>query len=112
MAKYYVQSGTLSTVVESDSSRRAAMWAVHQAMQQVLPVEDGEGLSPSAKSESMGHNGIAVLAESVSVSEHGFRSDTAQIIPTMEIVSEWNEMCATLNRLEKLLQQGISATAA
>lgn len=112
MAKYYVRSGTLSTIVESDSSRRAAMWAVHQAMQQVLPVEDGDTVSPSAKSEAATHNGIAVLSDSVSVSEHGFASEHVQVIPTMEIVSEWNEMCATLNRLEKLLQQGIAATAA
>ena len=40
MAKYYVQSGTMRSVVEAESSRKAALWAVHQAMRQVLPIED------------------------------------------------------------------------
>lgn len=111
MAKYYVQSGTLRTVVEADSSRRAAMWAVHQTMQQVLPIESNDH-SPSNKSEAAENQGLAVLSDVVFVSEHGFSSDRSQAVPTMEVVGEWNEMCAALNRLEQLLQQGISATAA
>ena len=39
MSKYYVQSGTMRTVVQAETTRKAALWAVHQAMQQVLPME-------------------------------------------------------------------------
>ena len=38
MSKYYVQSGTLKMVVHSASEDRAALWAVHQVLAQVLPV--------------------------------------------------------------------------
>ena len=48
MAKFYVQSGTFRSVVAADSARKAALWAVHQVMQQVLPTdEDTDSLSAS-----------------------------------------------------------------
>ncbi|MGB7344112.1 MAG: hypothetical protein WBD20_07855, partial [Pirellulaceae bacterium] len=76
MAKYYVQSGTMRSVVQAESSRRAALWAVHQAMQQVLPMEDADDVTPQSKSDQANQTGVAVLSRTVHVSEQGFdRSD-------------------------------------
>lgn len=100
MAKYYVQSGTLRTIVQAESSRRAALWAVHQAMQQVLPMESE---SMNVSSEQIGDGGVAVLSGKVSVSERGFDNSDATSMPTLEVVKEWNDMAMTLDRLERML---------
>ena len=101
MSKYYVQSGTMRSVVEAESSRRAALWAVHQAMQQVLPIED-EQLTTTEREHS-GEKTLAVLSGRLRVSQSGFdRPDATQML-TMEVVNEWNQLITTLDRLEKML---------
>ena len=95
MSKYYVQSGTLRTVVCAESTGKAAIWAVHQAMQQVFPIDQE---TPSAGPRS-------VLAREVLISERGFDRDDATCLATMQVVSQWNEMVATLDRLEKMLHR-------
>ena len=103
MAKYYVQSGTLRTVVQAESSQKAALWAVHQAMRQVLPIEDQVEQTPQAKSEQVSGKGIAVLSGRVTVSERGFDRSDGKSWTTLEVVSQWNDMVTTLDRLERLL---------
>lgn len=103
MAKFYVQSGTMRNIVQAESSRKAALWAVHQAMQQVLPIEHPEDQSPAVKGQQMAQRGVTVLSGTVKVSELGFDQIDAAILPTMEVVAEWNQMVTTLNRLERLL---------
>ena len=103
MAKFYVQSGNMRSVVEAESSRKAALWAVHQAMQQVLPMEDELPLASSSQTETQPEKKLSVLAGKVRVSGTGFdRSDAAQM-PTLEVVGEWNQLVSTLDRLEKML---------
>jgi hypothetical protein len=101
MAKFYVQSGTMRSVVQAESTRKAAIWAVHQAMQQVLPMETED--CPQTTSEKVGSRGVAVLAGKVSVSERGFDAEDASSMPTMEVVAEWNQMVTTLDRLQRML---------
>ncbi len=98
MGKYYVQSGTLRTVVQAESGRKAAIWAVHQAMQQIFPL-DGP---PSTGDE----HPAAVLHAKVRVSERGFdRADAGQLT-TLAVLAEWNEMVTALDRLQRLLHHG------
>lgn len=103
MAKYYVQSGTMRSMVQAESSRKAALWAVHQAMQQVLPMEDDSSESTEAKSEKVSVGGVAVLSGKVTVSERGFDRDDSITLRTMEVVTEWNQLVTTLDRLERML---------
>lgn len=103
MAKYYVQSGTMRSVVEAESCRKAALWAVHQAMLQVLPIEDEGGQSPETKSERAATSGVSVLSGRVNVSERGFDRGDAASLPTLEVVTQWNQMVTTLDRLERML---------
>ncbi len=95
MAKYYVQSGTLRTIITAESTRKAAIWAVHQVMQQVFPI-DGTCNEPEDTPAS-------VLSSNVRVSEQGFDRSDALVTPTLEVVSQWNEMVSTLDRLERML---------
>ncbi|MFG0266895.1 MAG: hypothetical protein ACF8AM_17355 [Rhodopirellula sp. JB055] len=125
MAKFYVQSGTFRSVVAADSARKAALWAVHQVMQQVLPTdEDTDSLPASATNQTSanrnsasqatgaspdrdsGSTPVAVLDGRVRISERGYdRNDCAEM-PTMEVVAEWNQMVLTLDRLQQMMRHG------
>ncbi|MGB7328279.1 MAG: hypothetical protein WBD31_25610 [Rubripirellula sp.] len=105
MAKFYVQSGTVRTIVQAESSRKAALWAVHQTMQQVLPVADDMDQTATSKTDRANQQGFSVLASQVSVSERGFDRADGVTMPTIEVVAEWNQMVTTLDRLERMLYQ-------
>ncbi|MFG0256111.1 MAG: hypothetical protein ACF787_13615 [Rhodopirellula sp. JB053] len=111
MAKYYVQSGTFRRVVAADSSRKAALWAVNEVMQQILPTEEaevGERSRCSAAHSERCHEKepeqkVTVLSAKVRVGERGFDRDDANEMSTMEVVGEWNQMAMTLYRLQEML---------
>ncbi|MCM2370498.1 hypothetical protein [Aporhodopirellula aestuarii] len=111
MAKFYVQSGTFRRVVAADSSRKAALWAVHEVMQQILPTEEGSvsrlGNTPAAQSQHERDEApvqnMTVLSGVVRVNERGFDRHDASELPTMEVIGEWNQMAMTLERLQQLL---------
>lgn len=120
MAKFYVQSGTFRSVVAADSTRKAALWAVHQVMQQVLPTDEDTDSLPHATADTTssqptspiqnhdrldGSTPVAVLDSRVRISERGYdRSDCAEM-PTMEVVAEWNQMVLTLDRLHQMMRR-------
>ncbi|MCC9599227.1 hypothetical protein LOC67_01550 [Stieleria sp. JC731] len=109
MAKYFVQSGTLRTTVDAENGQKAALWAVHQAMQQVLPVDDEQHTSHS-KATSISETGPSVMDHHVTVSELGFDDAHPVRFPTMDVVRQWNEMLVALHRLEQLLgDHGLAA---
>lgn len=104
MAKYYVQSGTMRSIVEAETSRKAALWAVHQAMQQVLPMDEQEQGGPHVRdSDPLRERPLAVLSGKLRVSSCGFDRGDAMEMVTLEVVGEWNQMVTTLNRLERML---------
>ena len=105
MAKYYVQSGTMRSVVQAESSRKAAIWAVHDAMQQVLPMDDQTGDTAETKSEKVAREGVAVLSARVTISERGFDRNDGVSMTTLDVVAEWNELVTTLDRLERMLHR-------
>lgn len=103
MAKFFVQSGTFRSVVEAESSRNAAIWAVHQAMQQVLPMEQEHADWAGDESPSLPEKPLAVLSGRLRVSQRGFDQADATQMPTLDVVGEWNQLVTTLDRLEKML---------
>ena len=117
MGKFYVQSGTMRVVVQAESSRKAAVWAIHQAMQQILPMTDSAsvgaetGADPENRIFDAPARQVEVLAEEVTVSERGFDREDASVIPTMDAVTEWNQMVTTLARLERLLYPAVASAA-
>ncbi len=106
MAKYYIQSGTLRTVVQAESRRKAAIWAIHQAMQQVLPIDQADGETPESKSARAEVAQIAVLDAQVQISERGFDRDDASLMETIDALGEWTQLVTTLDRLERMLHHG------
>ncbi len=103
MAKFYVQSGTLRTVIDSPDVDRAALWAVHQAMQQIVPIDCETELGPDEKAQKLTGTGMIVLGDRIEISEVGFDRDDAVKIETFDAFHEWYCLVKALDRLEKLL---------
>ncbi len=103
MAKFYVQSGTVRTVITADDCEKAALWVVHRTMQQVVPVYDDSELSPNEKGEVAVVQGIMVLGNSVQISEQGFDREDSVKLDTFDLVVQWHQLMVALSRLEQLL---------
>ncbi len=102
MAKFYVQSGNVRTLISAEDTEKAALWAVHCAMRQVVPVYEDEELSPAEKSQLSIVGGVRVLGNTITVSEVGFdRSDAVQL-DTFEMLVQWHQLMIALSRLEAL----------
>lgn len=104
MAKFYVQSGNFRRVVAAESCQKAALWAVHEVMQQILP-STGEGTSQQTET-------MTVLSARVRVDERGFDRHDARELPTMEVMGQWTEMVMTLDRLQQMLDGNPPTTPA
>jgi hypothetical protein len=103
MAKFYVQSGTLRTVIDSVDVDRAALWAVHRAMQQIVPFEGENEAKPNEKSLHLKEAGFIVLGDTIEISEIGFDHDDAVRVETFDAFHEWHCLAQALDRLEKQL---------
>jgi hypothetical protein len=103
MAKYYVESGTLREVIQADDARKAALWAVHRSMQQILPMYDDPAMSACEKSQTAQLQGLFVLDDEIQLSEVGFDREDAQRFATFDVVTEWNQLMIALARIEQSL---------
>lgn len=103
MAKFYVQSGTLQMVTDADDERGAALWAVHAAMEQVLPICPDDPLTPEEKSDHVAQRGCYVLGPTVGTSEVGFDRKDATVHDTADLFAEWNQLMVAMMRLQEQL---------
>lgn len=104
MAKYYVQSGTLRAIIAAESEDRAALWVVHRAMQQIMPIYDDVELTAQQKCDTVMVEGLLVLDSSIHISEVGFDRADASAVQTFEVVAEWHHLMMALEKLERLLK--------
>lgn len=103
MAKYYIQSGTVRTIVSADDHEKAALWTIHKTMQQVVPIYDDAELTAEEKGDVALAQGIMVLGETVRISERGFDRADAYQLDTFELVAHWHQLMVALARLEDML---------
>jgi hypothetical protein len=103
MAKFYIQSGTLKVVIDSEDMERATLWAVHRVMQQIAPIYDDQTLTPDQKEDSAMIEGLLVLDTTMRISEQGFDRDDAVRMETFEAVMQWHQLMIALDKLDKLL---------
>ena len=104
MAKYYVQSGTVRTVVDADDAEKAALWIVHRALQQVVPVYEEQELTPEQKEELAVVQGVLVLGNEIRISEIGFDRSDSQELDTFELLVHWHQLMVALARLASLIE--------
>ena len=100
MAKFYVQSGTLRAIVDSADAERAALWAVHTAMEQVMPLAADHA---AAEMISNGPADMIALAETIELSEIGFGRDDCLRIDTFQAFQHWNQLLKAVEKLHSLL---------
>ena len=100
MAKFYVQSGTLRAIVDSADAERAALWAVHAAMEQVMPLESDHA---DAEMFSNGPAEMIALAETIELSELGFDREDCLRIDTFQAFQHWNQLLKAVEKLHSLL---------
>jgi hypothetical protein len=103
MAKYYVESGNFRTTVSADDAEKAALWVVHKAMGQVMPVYDDHELMPEQKGYVALANGLMVLGNSIRLSELGFESQKCIEMDTFELLTHWHQLMIAVSRLEELV---------
>lgn len=104
MPKFYLQSGNVRTVISADDSQKAALWVVHQALQQVVPVYDDDDVAVEEKEEIAIVKGIMVLGNSIRVSEIGFDREGAEEIDTFELLVHWHQLMVALDKLSAMLE--------
>lgn len=97
MPKFYVQSGSLKIVLEAKDSESAAIWATHRTLGQALPFlcDDAEDYAALAD--------LTQLADTIEVSQQGFRGRDRVTFKTLRIVNEWTRLLAALDRLQERL---------
>jgi hypothetical protein len=98
MAKFYVQSGTLRAIVDSADAERAALWAVHTAMEQVIPLDSVEEVVLRGN----GPTNMIALAETIQLSEIGFDRDDCLQIDTFEAFQHWNQLIQAVEKLQRI----------
>ncbi len=69
----------------SPEADRAALWAIHQAMEQIAPLDEND---PHHKFEKITRQGMVILGEDIRISEVGFDRDDALTIDTFEAFHE------------------------
>ncbi len=121
MAKYYIQSGSVSFVVCACDVEGAALWAMHRimdekicdyeeelAMQDVdlfsLPIDEKEisGVPEAVPYEAM-LNGLAQFDETIQVSQRGLGRNDAGDLETEEIFFQWRQLMQAVDRLHDRL---------
>ena len=100
MAKFYVQSGTLRAIIDSEDAERAALWAVHTAMEQIMPLEREP---ESIEMMTNGPSSMIALSETIELSELGFDRDDCLRIDTFDAFQHWNLLLKAVEKLNTLL---------
>ncbi len=109
MAKYYIQSGTVSFVIGAHDVEGAALWAMHRTIEKmVVAFEDEcEGVRISNQEfgddESDVHDpiediyepmldGLARFDETIKCSQIGFGREDAGTLETEEVFRHWRQL--------------------
>lgn len=108
MPKFYVQSGTVSLVLQANDAEAAAIWTIHRTLAPALPFaddreshdEDGEDYSLAA-SESGIMPLSGRLGETTQVSQRGFGGDDCGRYNTLQLVQYWSELLLALDNLKE-----------
>jgi hypothetical protein len=97
MPKFYVQSGDVEMVLQANDSRCAAIWAVHRTLSQSLPFLCENAADYAAIAD------LTRLGDAIAVSERGFDRPEARWYDTLDIVTEWNQLLAALDRMQEAI---------
>jgi len=120
MAKFYIQSGSVSFVVCANDAEGAALWAMHRSIDdKVCQYEDEEEVRAQLVEDAMlfGEDdspnedipsdvplepmleGLSEFDETIKISQRGFGRDDEGVIETEEVFRQWRQLMTAMDRL-------------
>jgi hypothetical protein len=101
MPKYYVQCGTVQRLVTAEDPRGAALWAVHEIIDQAIDL-DAVDWEDESEIENLDLIRVMLaLGSTISVSELGFGRSEAGLYDTPDIMTEWSQLIVAVSRLQR-----------
>ncbi len=100
MAKFYVQCGLSRQLIQAEDARGAALWAVHQIIEQAIDLESIDWMDEDEINNLELIRVLLALDEQVLVSEIGFGRGEAGAFATPDIMTEWNQLIIAVSRLQ------------
>ncbi|MBM4000514.1 MAG: hypothetical protein FJ297_13420 [Planctomycetes bacterium] len=101
MARYQVESGSVRMVVQADDARKAALWAVHRVLRQVLPLGDDSEETDGDAEEQAVRRGCAVMGDVLRLRTLDGGTTARYRFATFDVVTEWTRLMIALARLER-----------
>lgn len=105
MAKFYVQCGLSRQLIQAEDARGAALWAVHQIIEQAIDLDSIDWTDEDQINNVDLIRVMLALDDQVLVSEIGFGRCEAGAFETPDIMTEWNQLIVAVSRLQTRLSQ-------
>ena len=101
MSKFYIQSGSLHLVLNSESPLLAAISAVDNLLNPHVWIYDDLSLRDEVRRDHLMVEALCHLDAVIRLSEKGFDREDATILGTPEVVEEWHLLMKRLSGLYK-----------
>lgn len=99
MPKFYVQCGSIETILSSDSFESAALAALDRTLQAHLWIYDDADLDDQTRHDHLMLEALLHLEPTIRISERGWNRSDAIAIGTPETVDQWHRLMVGMNRL-------------
>lgn len=99
MAKYYVQSGSLRTIITADSPKQAAVRTLDRAFQPHTWIYLDLRLNDRDRHDHLMVEALLNYEPTLRVSERGFDRADALIVGTPDTIERWHRLQGCLRRL-------------
>ncbi len=100
MPKYYVQCGTIQRLVTAEDPRGAALWAIHEIIEQAIDLDSIDWEDDSEIENLDLIRVMLALGPTVRVSERGFGRSEMGAFETPDLMTEWNQLIIAVSRLQ------------
>lgn len=106
MAKYYVQSGPIRTVMDAQDIQGAALWAMHSVLGEISFIyEERSQWTDQQRFDQVLMHAMIELEPTVRVSERGFDRTDAIVLETFDLAVQWHQLATALSDGSGLFDQ-------
>jgi hypothetical protein len=101
MQKFYVTSGGCQKVVGSRDAQSAALWSLHQFLDEHVDLDSIDWFDESEIDNLELIQALVSLGEEFCVSEIGFGRSEAGYFDTADIMTHWQHLMIAVNRMDQ-----------
>ncbi len=98
--KYYVQTGNCKNICQSRDAEAAALWSVHQFLDQRVNLGAIDWFDDSEMDNVELFRAFLELGEEVHVSEIGFGRCEAGWFDTADLMMQWQQLMIAVHRMD------------